>query len=102
MAGRNHPPQARFHGAPRRRPGDLRRRHVPATPEGDVRAKGLLDLADSPGRATVLQSVGRRHTFTEGRPWGAEPAGSRLVVIGVAGSLDRDALDAVIALAREA
>ncbi len=73
-----------------------------ALPEGAVRAKGLLDLADSPGRATVLQSVGRRHTFTEGRPWGAEPAGSRLVVIGVAGSLDRDALDAAIALAREA
>lgn len=70
---------------------------VEALPEGAVRAKGVLALADVPDRATVLQVVGRRHELLAGRAWEGDPPSSRLVVIGLRGSLDGDALDAGIA-----
>lgn len=72
---------------------------VKALPEGAVRAKGVLALADAPGRATVLQVVGRRHELVAGRTWEGEAPSSRLVVIGLRGSLDGNALDAGIAAA---
>jgi G3E family GTPase len=59
-------------------------------PEGVVRAKGILWLADDAAQRTVYQRVGSRWSFTPLGGWSGEPRFSRLVVIGRAGTLDRD------------
>jgi G3E family GTPase len=61
-------------------------------PRGIVRAKGIIGLDDDPPRTVVFQLVGRRATLTQ---LGANKmdATSRLVVIGVAGSVDPAALE---------
>ena len=61
--------------------GLLRRAHV-------VRAKGILRLADTPERLTVVHQVGARIHFDDAGPWDGRP--SRLVLLGfkpVLGSL---------------
>ena len=65
---------------------------VASLPEGAVRAKGVLALDDAPDRETILQVVGRRCELIQGRPWRGEDPSSRLVVIGIRGTLDREAL----------
>jgi len=56
---------------------------------GVVRAKGILRLADDPTNSYLLQRVGRRTSLV---PFNAvsdqDPVDSRLVVIGVPGSID--------------
>lgn len=59
-----------------------------ALPRGVVRAKGLLNLAEKPGHRCVLQVAGGHATLTVGSPWGDEQAETRLVFIGVPGSVD--------------
>jgi G3E family GTPase len=66
-------------------------------PDGIVRAKGFLHLQEDPGHRYLLQLVGRRYSVEAGRPWGDDPPGSRLVVIGLPGSVDAGALDATMA-----
>jgi G3E family GTPase len=66
-------------------------------PEGIVRAKGILHLREDPERRYVLQLVGRRYSIQPGAAWGHDVPGSRLVVIGVPGSVDAAALDATLA-----
>ena len=68
-----------------------------ALPDGIVRAKGFLHLQEDPAHRYLLQLVGRRYSVEAGRPWGAETPGSRLVVIGLPGSVDAAALDATLA-----
>lgn len=51
-------------------------------PEGVLRAKGFVYLAEDPDRRQVLQRVGRRWTLTAGEPWGAAERGTTLVFIG--------------------
>lgn len=64
-----------------------------ALPEGIVRAKGLLALREDPAHRYLLQLVGRRYSIEAERPWEeAEPRTSRLVVIGLPGSVDPDRL----------
>lgn len=70
-----------------------------ALPSGAVRAKGVLALSDAPDCSTLLQVVGRRHELVAGRAWGDARPASRLVVIGLRGSLDPTALDASISTA---
>lgn len=59
-----------------------------ALPHGVVRGKGVLWLRERPERRTILQLVGRRWELEPGPPWGDVPPGSRLVLIGVPGSID--------------
>lgn len=66
-------------------------------PDGIVRAKGLLHLREDPASRYVLQVVGRRFSVTADRPWSGDAPGSRLVVIGLPGAIDADALDATLA-----
>ena len=68
-----------------------------ALPDGIVRAKGILHLREDPEHRYLLQLVGRRYSIEAGRPWGDEAPGSRLVVIGLPGSVDLEALDATMA-----
>ena len=66
-------------------------------PEGIVRAKGFLHLREDAARRYVLQLVGRRYSIEPDREWGDEEPASRLVVIGLPGSVDAAALDATMA-----
>ena len=71
----------------------LRRRDVDAflaaLPPGVVRAKGILRLADDTTQDYLLQRIGRRTSLVPLRAVSAEdPADTRLVVIGVPGSID--------------
>jgi G3E family GTPase len=70
---------------------------LPALPDGIVRAKGLLHLREDPARRYLLQLVGRRYTIEAQRAWGDAAPRSRVVVIGLAGSVDERALDATMA-----
>ncbi len=68
-----------------------------ALPEGIVRAKGFLHLAEDGERRYLLQLVGRRYSIEAQGSWGDEQPSSRLVIIGLAGSVDAGALDATMA-----
>jgi G3E family GTPase len=70
---------------------------LPGLPEGVVRAKGILLLREDPSQRYVLQLVGRRYSIEAQRPWGEESPASRVVVIGLPGSVDAQALDATFA-----
>ncbi|MGV1005871.1 MAG: GTP-binding protein, partial [Candidatus Nanopelagicales bacterium] len=60
-----------------------------ALPPGVVRAKGILRLADDTTNDYLLQRVGRRTSLLPHNAVSAEnPADTRLVVIGVPGSID--------------
>ena len=62
-----------------------------ALPPGVVRAKGILRLADDTTHSYLLQKVGRRTSLLPLNAVRAEdPADTRLVVIGVPGSIDGD------------
>jgi G3E family GTPase len=67
-----------------------------ALPEGIVRAKGLLHLREDAAHRYVLQVVGRRFSIEADRPWGGEAPASQLVVVGLPGSVDADALAATL------
>jgi G3E family GTPase len=66
-------------------------RQLPATL---LRAKGVLVFDDRPGERAVFQFVGRRHTIEVDDV--APPATSALVAIARTGSLDADALTALL------
>ena len=70
---------------------------IKALPDGIVRAKGLLHLREDPTNRYVLQVVGRRFSIEADRPWGADTPASRLVVIGLPGSVDAQELTATLA-----
>ena len=62
-----------------------------ALPPGVVRAKGILRLADDTTTSYLLQRVGRRTSLLPlDAVSGEHPAGTRLVVIGIPGSVDGD------------
>jgi G3E family GTPase len=67
-----------------------------ALPDGIVRAKGLLRLREDPQRRYLLQLVGRRYSIEADRPWGETTPSSRLVVIGLPGSVDVTGLTATL------
>jgi G3E family GTPase len=69
---------------------------IQALPDGIVRAKGLLHLREDPPNRYVLQVVGRRFSIEADRPWGDADPGSQIVVIGLPGAVDPDALAATI------
>ena len=65
-----------------------------ALPPGIVRAKGFLDLTDTPGEQVILQQVGRRREWQTGGPWGDMRPYSRLVLIGPRTLVDEEGLRA--------
>jgi G3E family GTPase len=56
-------------------------------PEGVLRSKGFVYLADDSDRCYLLQMVGKRWKLTAGEPWAAAKPGTKLVFIGLPGSL---------------
>jgi G3E family GTPase len=74
-------------------------RFVEALPEGVLRVKGVIRLADDADHQYILQVVGRRSTLVRGERWAdTEQPRTRLVVIAVPGSLDRDQLTRAMSL----
>lgn len=66
-------------------------------PEGVLRGKGFLYLAEDPDRRYVLQLVGRRWNLTPGKTWDAEPRLTRLVFIGLRDSLNEQTFEPLLA-----
>jgi G3E family GTPase len=69
---------------------------IKALPDGIVRAKGLLHLREDPANRYVMQVVGRRFSIEADRPWGDADPGSQIVVIGLPGTVEPEALATTI------
>jgi len=63
-------------------------------PANIYRCKGVIHSADAPDRRAVLQVVGKRADISLEDEWGERPPGTRIVVIGVHGTVDGEALRA--------
>ncbi|MEQ8817598.1 MAG: GTP-binding protein [Thalassobaculum sp.] len=63
-------------------------------PAGLLRMKGVLAFADRPGERAVFQMVGKRHSLAAAA--GAAPSETVLVAIARTGSLDAEALTALL------
>ncbi|WP_281967322.1 CobW family GTP-binding protein [Roseovarius nanhaiticus] len=61
---------------------------VAALPRDIVRAKGIVNLIEKPDHRCLVQVSGGRATLTVGRPWDNECPQTRLVFIGIKGSVD--------------
>jgi G3E family GTPase len=72
------------------------RKVVLELPEAIFRAKGLIYLAEAPGRRAVLQAVGIRVNVTLGEPWGDVTPSTQLVFLSTPGGLDEQALQAAL------
>lgn len=57
-----------------------------ALPDGVLRAKGFVHVADDPARRYLLQLVGKRWTLSPGDPWGDGVRETKVVFIGLANS----------------
>ena len=68
-------------------------------PEDVLRAKGFLRIAEDPDRPYLLQVVGHRSTLTPVRALDVEPRTTRLVVIGLPGSIDNERYERLLRVA---
>lgn len=69
------------------------RRLLAELPSGVLRAKGVVWLDEAPQRRHVLQWVAGRWSLTADEPRGERQPGSRLVVLGLPGSFEPQALE---------
>lgn len=68
---------------------------IAALPDGILRVKGVLHLREDPVHRYLVQLVGRRGSIERDRIWGeGETPGSRLVMVGLPGSIVAERLDA--------
>jgi G3E family GTPase len=74
--------------------GDAFRALVAALPEGVLRGKGVLFLKEDPDHRFVFQLVGKRWSVKRDAAWGDAPPRTRLVLLGLPGSLDEARLTA--------
>ncbi len=65
---------------------------VDALPVTIFRAKGIVQLRQSPDRKALLHVVGRRAQITLHEHWGERPPRTQIVVIGSPGGVQADAL----------
>jgi G3E family GTPase len=61
-------------------------------PTSIYRAKGILNLADTPDRKAILQVVGNRIKVTISEAWGEETPLTQIVVIGAYGKINAELL----------
>ncbi|MFN8575214.1 MAG: GTP-binding protein [Thermomicrobiales bacterium] len=64
-----------------------------ALPEGVLRGKGIVWLAEEPERRGIFQVVGTRWSLKLGEPWGDQPPRTDVLFIGIPGSIDREYLE---------
>jgi G3E family GTPase len=70
--------------------GEAFRAMVESLPEGVLRAKGILYLQEDPGQRHIFQLVGKRWSLKAGDAWDDEQPTSKVVMIGVSGSMDSE------------
>lgn len=58
-------------------------------PDGILRAKGFIHVADDPDHCYLLQLVGRRWALAAGDPWNAAEPQTKLVFIGLRNSMSQ-------------
>lgn len=80
--------------------GEAFRAMVEILPEGIIRAKGVLCLQEDPNQRFVFQLVGRRWSLKPGGDWSDAQPASRLVMIGLPGSIDANWLEHMIMLSK--
>lgn len=68
------------------------RAFLDALPAGILRGKGFIYLDDDPSIPFIFQLVGRRWELDRGVEWREEAPMTRIVLIGLPGSLNHDAL----------
>jgi G3E family GTPase len=61
-------------------------------PETIYRAKGFVYLEELPEYQVILQKVGKRSSLKEGSRWGSKTPGTELVMIGIEGAIDGEAM----------
>ena len=61
-------------------------------PQTIYRAKGIVYLEELPEYQIILQKVGKRSSLKDGSRWGSETPRTELVMIGIEGSIDEDAM----------
>ncbi|MFN8663412.1 MAG: GTP-binding protein [Thermomicrobiales bacterium] len=72
--------------------GDAFRAAIAALPEGILRGKGIVWLADTPDCQAIFQLVGKRWSIKPGGPWGGQQPATEVIFIGLPGCIDDDAL----------
>jgi G3E family GTPase len=70
--------------------GEAFRSMVESLPEGVIRAKGILYLQENPEQRYIFQLVGKRWSLEPREGWDGEQPTSRVVMIGISGSMDSD------------
>src|SRR3954447_5750881 len=68
--------------------GDAFRALIAALPEGVLRGKGVLCLKEAPDHRFVLRLVGKRWSVKRDAVWGGALPRTRIVLLGLPGSLD--------------
>jgi len=61
-------------------------------PETIYRAKGVLNLEKLSEYEVILQKVGKRSSLNNGSRWGTQTPRTEIVMIGIEGSIDEDAM----------
>lgn len=61
-------------------------------PDRLLRVKGVVSLDCSPTQRSIIQRVGSRMTITQGTEWGSDRRTSRLVLVGLPGSIAPEVL----------
>lgn len=65
-------------------------------PQSIYRAKGIVHLEEIPDYQVILQKVGKRSSLKDGPRWGSEIPRTELVMIGIEGGIDGEAMRAAL------
>ena len=79
--------------------GEKFRETVKSLPEGVLRAKGILYLKENPAQKHIFQLVGKRWSIERGEAWADEPRVTKLVMIGLVGSIDEKNIETSLQMA---
>lgn len=65
-------------------------------PQSIYRAKGIVHLEEIPDYQVILQKVGKRSSLKDGPRWGSQIPRTELVMIGIEGGIDGEAMRAAL------
>ena len=78
-------------------PGDVFSVAVSSLPEGILRGKGFVWLAEDPEYRAIFQLVGKRWSIKPGELWADRQPGTEIVFLGLPGSIDHERLTQLFA-----
>ena len=79
--------------------GEKFRETVKSLPDEILRAKGILYLQENPEKKHIFQLVGKRWSIESGEAWADEPRVTKLVMIGLVGSIDEKNIETSLQMA---